>query len=304
MPGTDLVGVDQKRQIRSYHQAFTGDLTVYELGKDIRLWRPISARQIFWTFALVIVAIVVARIAGVHLVVFSMGWFFVYFLGPCGLGWLFARALVEGRRLHVVLLSWARHALYGSILTGGYRTVRRHRPLRKTRIKVAPTYQIVQPFPIWCGVVAILVLGIVAAVVVAIARQGTASVSPRPPQRLPVTQLIIPAAHTQQITRIVTAHRERAVRHATARRPSSPRRAVVHFPHRPRTSPKLRAFSRRLAVPAVATSNRRPYAPSVRPDPPPRRASQVRPKNPRPDRNPSAMRVFHHQSVPSPDPKP
>lgn len=292
MPSKDLVRLGQDRQVRSYHKAFAGEVTLYALGKDLRLWRPISARQIFWTVGLIVAAFVFASIAQIHLPLWSMGWFVYYFIAPGLLGWLFARALIEGRQLHVVLTSWARQSVRGRNLAGGYRKIGRPTPLRKTKIKVEPSFQTRAPAPVWYMAVIAAILFILAAV--GLSMPLGSSPSPKPIHRLvakPVAS-VVPPVTTSHL--LVSVPGERTVRHAAARRDLSPRRrAAAH--HRRRVVHKTAKVRKTTPAPAVATTTavsppvyRTPTTngtsvASVQRSPTPDAQPTHRPLNPKPD---------------------
>lgn len=108
------------RQIRSYHRAFLGELTLYRIG-NLRPWRPIPARGIFWVAGLELLVFAATHVARLGIPVGSAGWMGAYLVVPLALAWLFTVAKIEGRRFHVAVRAWVRHALRGQSLVGGYR---------------------------------------------------------------------------------------------------------------------------------------------------------------------------------------
>lgn len=251
MPSTDLVRRDE-RQVRSYHRAFSGELTIYEFGEDLRLWRPIAARQIFWTVILVVLAWIFGRIFNLPLPTWSLGWLFFYIVLPGLFGWFFSRAVVEGRQLHVVLGAWFSHALYGRHLTGGYQRVSRNRRLGATKIRVEESHDPRSPTPVWFLATGAGVLLLVA--VVAIGSSGTAArrIAQEPP-RVAALAPILPLAHSQH----VPARRGRVVRHAATRHDSSPRRRVAAHA-RPKRRGVHRTVHHAVVVPAPPVSSPAP----------------------------------------------
>lgn len=307
MPSTDLVRVDQDRQVRSYHRAFAGDLTLYALGKDLRLWRPISARQIFWSAGLVAAAFVFAHVIQLHLPVWSMGWFAYYFIIPCACGWLFARAIIEGRQLHVVLTSWARQSAHGRYLSGGCNRVSRPTPLRKTKIKVEPAFHTRTPSPVWFNAVVVAIVAVLAVVGIGMPLSNARTTTPAHhavarPTSAPVKAIVTPK-HV-----LVSAPGIRAVRHAAARhatpsprgRAAAPRRHAKHVVHRAvvhKTVPhKTAASPRPAATTTVTTQTQTPtYNPPAVTTP---SSSPPVSHQASPDAAPT------HHTDPSPDPSP
>jgi hypothetical protein len=121
------------RQIRSYHRAFHFELMLYTIG-NLRPWRPVPARAVLYTALSELVMIAVAHIGGIGGLVSGLGPEAVYGVIPLALGWVLTVARIEGRRFHVAARVWARHALHGRTLIGGYRAMKlagsRWRPRR------------------------------------------------------------------------------------------------------------------------------------------------------------------------------
>ena len=296
MPGTDLVRVADERQVRSYHGAFSGELTIYQVG-DLRPWRPIPARMIAWVAGLVFGAFLLGQAAGLSLPVWSMGWFLYYLVVPGFLGYLGSRMLVEGRYLHVVLVAWSRHVFCGSHLTGGYYRTR-PRALRKTKVKVTAEYRPREPVPLLPVAAAAFIIAVPTSIALAVglahhpahhratirpaatAYRATFSLFSPPvlalPQRLPSVPRAVP-------------RKARRVRRATARRapvPSGRRVVAPQLPAQaiatpyvpvptyvaPRPQPVLMPGSAVLTVPPVshrtaAHPDRAPTRRTPRPDP-------------------------------------
>lgn len=117
--------------IRSFHRAFSSETTLYTLG-NIQLWRPVTARRIFWTAGIVALVWVPLHVARVSLPILSFGWAVAYGVVPFLLGWVFAAGEIEGRKLHVIAPLWVRHRLWHRrALIGGYRVV----PARPERVR-------------------------------------------------------------------------------------------------------------------------------------------------------------------------
>jgi hypothetical protein len=112
------------RQIRSYHRAFHFELMLYTLG-NLRPWRPIPARGVFYTAVCVLVMVALAHAPAIGGVTSGLGPVAVYGVIPLGLGWLLTVARVEGRRFHIAARVWARHIRTGRTLSGGYRAMKR-----------------------------------------------------------------------------------------------------------------------------------------------------------------------------------
>jgi hypothetical protein len=121
-----MMGEPSGRQIRSYHRAFHFELMLYTLG-NLRAWRPVPARGVFYTAVCVVMMAAVAHAPGIGGVISGLGPVAVYGLIPLGLGWLLTVARIEGRRFHVAARVWARHARSGPTLIGGYRVMKRRR---------------------------------------------------------------------------------------------------------------------------------------------------------------------------------
>jgi hypothetical protein len=121
------------RQIRSYHRAFHFELMLYTIG-NLRPWRPVPARAVLYTALSELVMIVLANALAIGGVVSGLGPEAVYGVIPLVLGWLLTVARIEGRRFHMAARVWARHALRGRTLIGGYRAMKpagtRWRPRR------------------------------------------------------------------------------------------------------------------------------------------------------------------------------
>jgi hypothetical protein len=111
-------------QIRSYHRAFHFELYLHSLG-NVRPWRPIPARGVFYTAASELVMIALARAPLVGRAVSGLGVEAVYGLVPVAVAWLLTVARIEGRRFHLATRVWARHLFSGAMLVGGYRKVKR-----------------------------------------------------------------------------------------------------------------------------------------------------------------------------------
>jgi hypothetical protein len=112
------------RQIRSYHRAFHFELMLYTLG-NLRPWRPVPARGVFYTAVCVVIMAAVVHAPGIGGVISGLGPVAVYGVIPLALGWLLTAARVEGRRFHVAARVWARHLHSGQTLIGGYRAIKR-----------------------------------------------------------------------------------------------------------------------------------------------------------------------------------
>jgi hypothetical protein len=121
------------RQIRSYHRAFHFELLLYTIG-NLRPWRPVPARGVFYTAVCVVVMAALAHAPAIGGVISGLGPVAVYGVIPLALGWLLTVARVEGRRFHIAARVWARHLRSGGTLIGGYRAVKgtggRWRPRR------------------------------------------------------------------------------------------------------------------------------------------------------------------------------
>jgi hypothetical protein len=112
------------RQIRSYHRAFHFELVLYTLG-NVRPWRPVPARGVFYTGVCLVVMVALAHLPAIGGVISRAGPVAVYGLIPVALGWLLTVARVEGRRFHIAARVWSRQLRTGRTLTGGYRAVKR-----------------------------------------------------------------------------------------------------------------------------------------------------------------------------------
>jgi hypothetical protein len=111
-------------QIRSYHRAFHFELYLHSLG-NVRPWRPIPARGVFYTAASELVMIALAHAPLVGGAVSGLGVEAVYGIVPVSVAWLLTVARIEGRRFHLAARVWARHLFSGAMLVGGYRKVKR-----------------------------------------------------------------------------------------------------------------------------------------------------------------------------------
>jgi hypothetical protein len=112
------------RQIRSYHRAFHFELMLYTLG-NLRPWRPVPARGVFYTAVCELVMIAIAHAVVIGGVISGFGPVVVYGVIPLAVGWLLTVARVEGRRFHIAAQVWARHPRSGRTLIGGYRSIKR-----------------------------------------------------------------------------------------------------------------------------------------------------------------------------------
>jgi hypothetical protein len=112
------------RRIRSYHRAFHFELMLYTLG-NLRPWRPVPARGVFYTAVGELVMIALAHAVVIGTVISGLGPVVVYGVIPLALGWLLTVARVEGRRFHIAARVWARHVRSGRTLIGGYRAIKR-----------------------------------------------------------------------------------------------------------------------------------------------------------------------------------
>jgi hypothetical protein len=112
------------RQIRSYHRAFHFGVMLYTLG-NLRPWRPVPARGVFYTAASEIVMMVLAHLPGVGMVLSALGPEAIYGVIPLAIAWLLTVATIEGRRFHVAIRVWARRRLTSRTLIGGYRPMGR-----------------------------------------------------------------------------------------------------------------------------------------------------------------------------------
>jgi hypothetical protein len=121
------------RQIRSYHRAFHFELMLYTIG-NLQPWRPLPARAVLYTAISELVMIAVAHSPAIGELVSGLGPEAVYGVIPLALGWVLTVARIEGRRFHVAARVWARHALRGRTVIGGYRAMKptgtRWRPRR------------------------------------------------------------------------------------------------------------------------------------------------------------------------------
>ncbi len=135
MANTDIVPA-AKRQVRSYHGAFSGELLIFSFGKDLKPWRPTSARRLGWLAGIFALLWVVSHVLGIAVPIWTLGWVAYYFGLPIGLSYVFAHAIIEGRRLHVILVAWVQHSV-----SGGLSPRRSQRPLSPTRISVSETYR-------------------------------------------------------------------------------------------------------------------------------------------------------------------
>jgi TcpE family len=113
-----------RRQIRSYHRAFHFELELYTLG-NIRLWRPVPARGLFYLAGGELLMLVLAHAPLLGTVLSRIDWSVLYVAVPVVLAWLLTVAKIEGRRFHVALRAWWRHLCSGKRLVGGYRSVAR-----------------------------------------------------------------------------------------------------------------------------------------------------------------------------------
>jgi hypothetical protein len=112
------------RQIRSYHRAFHFELMLYTLG-NLRPWRPVPARGVFYTAVCELVMIALAHALVIGGVISGLGPVALYGVIPLAAGWLLTVARVEGRRFHIAARVWARHLRSGRTMTGGYRAIKR-----------------------------------------------------------------------------------------------------------------------------------------------------------------------------------
>ena len=112
------------RQIRSYHRAFHFELELYTLG-NIRLWRPVPARGLFYLAGAEVLMLALAHAPGLGLFLSQFDWSILYVGIPVVLAWLLTVAKIEGRRFHVAVRAWARHLCSGKRLVGAYRSVAR-----------------------------------------------------------------------------------------------------------------------------------------------------------------------------------
>jgi len=119
-----MMSEPSSRQIRSYHRAFHFELMLYTLG-NLRPWRPVPARGVFYSAVCVMMMVALAHVPGVGGVISGLGPVAVYGVIPLALGWLLTVARVEGRRFHIAARVWARHLRSGGTLIGGYRAVKR-----------------------------------------------------------------------------------------------------------------------------------------------------------------------------------
>lgn len=110
------------RQIRSYHRTFHFELELYTLG-NIRLWRPVPARGLFYLAGSELAMLVLAHLPLIGAVLSQVDWSVLYVAAPVVLAWLLAVAKIEGRRFHVAVRAWWRHVCSGKRLVGGYRRV-------------------------------------------------------------------------------------------------------------------------------------------------------------------------------------
>jgi hypothetical protein len=111
-------------QIRSYHRAYHFELELYSLG-NIRLWRPVPARGLFYLAAAEVLMLALAHAPGLGVVLSQVDWSVLYVGIPVVLTWLLTVAKIEGRRFHVAVRAWMRHVCSGKRLVGAYRRVAR-----------------------------------------------------------------------------------------------------------------------------------------------------------------------------------
>jgi hypothetical protein len=112
------------RQIRSFQRAFHFELMLYTLG-NVRPWRPVPARGVFYAFVCVVVMGVVAHLPGVGRLLSGLGPEALYGAIPLGAAWLLTVARIEGRRFDVAVRASARHAFRARTLVGAYRPMGR-----------------------------------------------------------------------------------------------------------------------------------------------------------------------------------
>ena len=111
-------------QIRSYHRAHHFELELYTLG-NIRLWRPVPARGLFYLAATEVLMLALVHTPGLGAFLSQIDWSVLYVAIPVVLTWLLTVAKIEGRRFHVAVRAWTRHLCSGKRLVGAYRSVAR-----------------------------------------------------------------------------------------------------------------------------------------------------------------------------------
>ena len=114
-----------RSQIRSYHRAHHFELELYTLG-NIRLWRPVPARGLFYLAATEVLMLALAHTPGLGAFLSQIDWSVLYVAIPVVLTWLLTVAKIEGRRFHVAVRAWTRHLCSGKRLVGAYRRVAWH----------------------------------------------------------------------------------------------------------------------------------------------------------------------------------
>lgn len=252
MSSVDMVRTPDDRQIRSYHRADRGELTLYTFGGDLRPWRPIPARGVFWAATIEACVFVLAHLAGLSLPFGSAGWGIFYLGLPIGLAWLFTVARIEGRRLHVALVAWVRHAVLGNHLAGGYQRLpsRSPRPLGPSRISVAASYEPPRPWINGRYVVASLpILVLLLTAWIAVSHRGTHA-------------RLAAATHPAVVRHPTVVHHPAARRKIAFRVPPPIRLHVRSVPKRAHTPPAARAVRRRT-VRLTSTPRRRRTVPPV-----------------------------------------
>jgi len=141
MPSKELtpVPVNDERRVRSYHSAFSGELIIYNLGNNIRLWWAIPVRGVAWAAATEVLLILLTQLSGISMPVLSLDWGFVYIGIPVAVGWLCSHARPEGRPLHVAIWAWIAVLFSGRQTIGGYRRVKHADHMHGSKIKVRAT---------------------------------------------------------------------------------------------------------------------------------------------------------------------
>lgn len=253
-------------KIRSYHRAFTGELMIYNFGKDLRPWKPIPARGIFWAGAIVAFVFVSTHIFGISVPLGSLGWMCLYAFAPVGIGWLFSAARIEGRRLHVVMTAWLTHVFHGRKLIGWDARAKVVKPASRSSVRVAVAYEPRTKRPIRRYAVAGVPLVLVGAVFAIVAKNGssTARVALRPttvatevPAVVALPKTAPPKAAPVKVAPPPVVH-VRLVRHVQRPRPH-PARAPAPPPPVVHVAP--------APAPAPAPVVSRPYRPAPTPVP-------------------------------------
>jgi hypothetical protein len=271
MAGTDLIRVAGERQVRSYHRAFMWELTLHSLNKsgDLRLWRPIPARGIFWGATFEILALLITHALAVSIPFGAPSWIMVYGILPISLAYVCTSARIEGRRLHVVLSAWLAHAYYGSHLCGGYQRAAKTRPLGPSRINVQTAYAPPRPFPGRRYIIAtipLLVLALTLAIVIGnrgrAARPVSSVILPLPTIRFPLAAIARPRPRTHVFA-------PRAKRPAPRRSPAPTHAALPAHVAPPSPIPVTPAPTHKAAVRTAAISSPAPPAVVVPPAAPP-----------------------------------